>query len=212
MFYAYELVVTPDEKVCYVGKGKGRRAYEHRRRAFLRPTTGYPRHLWTKLRQLLIDGKDFYPRIIFETSEEDVAFKVESETINKYGLSNLFNIASHAFLGRTLKPESKQRVSDRVRSAWRDGLYANRSKRRNFGRKPMPNGWFPKTRDGIVYRGISKWSHKHHPGKTDRWRACITVNGRSKLICTSTDLNVALKAYDDMAQKLHGVRPNGTQP
>lgn len=212
-YYVYELVVTPDQSVCYVGKGSGKRAFEHRKRASLpKCRTGYQKRLYSKLRSLLDSGKDFYARIVYETDDEIDALKIEQKLIAIHGFENLFNVASHAFLGRSLKLEVCKTISDRIKNAWKAGKYANRAPRRNFGRKPMRCGWFPKNHRDSKYRGVSRWSDRGRPGVAPRWTARITENGKSKLLCNTLNLKKALKAYDNAAERLHGIRPNGTKP
>ena len=89
-FYVYELVIMPDGKVCYVGKGSGRRMYNHRKYAAQKPSSTQS-YLYRKLSQLLVAGKNFEPIKVFETENETEALIEEKRRINHYGLENLFN-------------------------------------------------------------------------------------------------------------------------
>jgi hypothetical protein len=93
-FYVYELVLVPDGTVCYVGKGSGRRMWNHRRYALQPPATTQA-YLYRKLSELLQAGKDFQPRKVFETDSEQEALQKESELIRHYGLEKLFNCGMH---------------------------------------------------------------------------------------------------------------------
>jgi hypothetical protein len=90
-YYVYELVIIPDGNVCYVGKGKNKRMYDHKRnmRSSHGPTTQLG--LYRRLRELIASGKDFYPRKVFETYSETLAFWEEGRRIQLYGFNNLFN-------------------------------------------------------------------------------------------------------------------------
>jgi len=88
-FYVYELVVIPDGAVCYVGKGSGKRMFKHR--ANLKVTRYAGVGLYRRLRDLLNSGKDFKPRKVFETDDEQAALVEEKRRIELYGFENLFN-------------------------------------------------------------------------------------------------------------------------
>lgn len=94
-FYVYELVVMPDEVVCYVGKGTRKRMWLHRSNALrTEPASGHGNQsrLLRKLRELLASGKDFTPRRVFETDDEEAAIAEEQRRILLYGLENLYNV------------------------------------------------------------------------------------------------------------------------
>lgn len=88
-FYVYELVVVPDGNVCYVGKGSGKRMFKHR--ANLKMTRYTSAGLYRRLRDLLSSGRDFQPRKVFETDDEQLALAEEKRRIELYGFENLFN-------------------------------------------------------------------------------------------------------------------------
>ena len=92
MYYVYELVITPDEKVCYVGKGKNLRMYAHRKNLTNRSYS--QSGLYRRLRELAESGKDFYPRKVFESVYEEECLKEEHRRIMEYGFDKLFNSTS----------------------------------------------------------------------------------------------------------------------
>jgi len=92
-FYVYELVVVPDGNVCYVGKGSGGRMYVHRKN--LNCHSWSQVGLYRRLRELIASGKDFKPRKVFETDDEEAAFVEESRRIELYGFDNLLNSTNH---------------------------------------------------------------------------------------------------------------------
>lgn len=94
-FYVYELVIVPDGTVCYVGKGSGRRMWNHRKYA-VRPPSDTQSYLYRKLSKLLASGCNFEPHKVFETDDEQVALAEEKRRILDYGLDNLFNCGLHS--------------------------------------------------------------------------------------------------------------------
>jgi hypothetical protein len=88
-FYVYELVVVPDGNICYVGKGTRRRMYVHKRN--IQYSRVNQTGLYRRLRDLLNSGKNFEPRKVFETEDEQAALAEEKRRIELYGLDNLFN-------------------------------------------------------------------------------------------------------------------------
>ena len=97
-YYVYELVTIPDEKVCYIGKGTGKRMYMHKRN--LTRASSSHEGLYRKLRE---SGKDFYPRKVFESDIELEAYAEETRRILAAGLQELLNSAV-----------SHRTISDRV--------------------------------------------------------------------------------------------------
>jgi hypothetical protein len=93
-YYVYELVIVPGEIVCYVGKGSGRRMWNHKRYA-LKPPSGTQKYLYRKLSEILASGKQFEPRKVFETDSELEALSEEQRRIVHYGLDSLFNFSSN---------------------------------------------------------------------------------------------------------------------
>jgi hypothetical protein len=86
MFYVYELR-DPNGKCFYVGKGKGRRMYEHRYRA----KHGDMTHRACKIRKIWKAGLDFSAIKVFYSKIEEEVFIEERRLILLYGRENLTN-------------------------------------------------------------------------------------------------------------------------
>lgn len=210
-YYVYELVIKPDNKVCYVGKGSGNRMHRHIQRASRPTPPKSQRLLYTKLRQILEQGKQLVPHIVYETDDETDALLKEAEHIRHFGFENLLNNATHAFLGRRLKPEVKRILAERTRTMWLDPDYRLKNKT-NSGKKlsytPRPHGHRPHNRIGPSgFKGVSRWKAK---GKSIRWVAKIHHNGK-RLLGYFRLPEEAAKVYDDEFEKIYEIRPNGTQ-
>lgn len=85
-YYVYELVLLSEEKVCYIGKGTGKRMYAHKRNV---SRASYSNERLYKF----LRGKDFYPRKVFETENEIEAYAEETRRIEEIGIDSLLNSA-----------------------------------------------------------------------------------------------------------------------
>jgi len=201
----------PEQRVCYVGKGSGNRAFEHKNYALRPHLRQAQKRLYTKLRGVLAAGGDFEPRIVYETDNELDALLKEKALIERHGFDNLFNVASHAFLGRRLKPEVRTTLAECARAMWRNPDYRRKNKTnkgRHFDYAPKLKLRRPKNRrSGLGLKGVSRWSAA---GKSDRWMARITVNSVLLNLGYFAAPVDAARAYDDKAESVFGVRPNGT--
>ena len=211
-FYVYELVIVPDGKVCYVGKGSGDRLNHHAKVVSNPRHKQFNRPLYRKLRAVIETGRTFSPRIVIASDSETAALVHEHALIEKHGFSNLFNTASHAFLGRKLKPEVCAEISRAITEKWRSGAYKN--KRTNAGRKfpyqPKLALRKPKDRRSAKtgFKGVSEWNCT---GKSKRWTARISNGGIVKSLGYFHAPIDAARAYDNAAEKYYGTRPNGTE-
>lgn len=201
----------PDNKVCYVGKGQGNRLNDHLRRALRPETKCGQKRLYRKIRAALASGKTVSGRVVYRTDDELDSLVKESELIRHYGFDNLFNVASHAFLGRTLKPEVRADISAASRRMWADPVY-RKLNHTNLGKKfeyrPRPALRRPKNYPaGKFGKGVSKWEV---PGKSVRWQARISIGGKIKSLGYFVSDEAARAAYDDEFEKVYGKRPNRT--
>ena len=93
IYYVYELIDPRDGIVFYVGKGKNNRMYEHVNKTKKGKMSNNNPHLYYKIKQILENESSVKYNVILENESEEECFRVETETINKYGLENLTNIA-----------------------------------------------------------------------------------------------------------------------
>jgi hypothetical protein len=111
-YYVYELVVVPDGNVCYVGKGKGKRMYVHRNNLTYRRYSSMG--LYRRLRELIAGGKNFQPRKVFESDDEQEVLREEARRIALYGFDRLFN-------STTVQGRTERDVTDALRQALAKG-------------------------------------------------------------------------------------------
>lgn len=209
-YYVYELVILPDQKVCYVGKGKGNRLNDHLRRAKRPEFKCGQKRLYRRIREVLATGKTIEGRIVFETNDEMLALKEEARRIREYGFDSLFNVASHAFLGRTLKPEVRKDIAAASRRMWADPSYRNKNhtvKGKRFAYRPKLALRKPKNYPiGKFGKGVYCWRSR---GMT-RFQARIQRNGKSVSLGYFKTSTEAAISYDNAFEKEYGKRPNNT--
>lgn len=108
MYYVYYLISPIDNKVFYVGKGKGSRMREHVSMAKRDKASNNNTYLFRKIKKILEDHNDVKYEIVFTTDIEKEAYDKEQEIINEIGVSNLCNIS----LGyNILNEETKEKIS-----------------------------------------------------------------------------------------------------
>lgn len=144
-WYTYHIINPETNKVFYVGKGHGRRAYIHMTRALKWRQTGKivpggNKHLYRKLLQ--IHDKNLQPiySIVFSSTVEKETLDREEVDIKIFGLENLCNF-THGGEGETKTPETLEKMSKAMRAFWNsDDGYVMRekySRERSGSKNPM---------------------------------------------------------------------------
>jgi hypothetical protein len=146
-FYVYELVVIPDNIVCYVGKGSGRRMHVHRK--LVGTVTTDQSYLYRKLAQLIETGKEFIPRKVFETENETEALGKERELINQLGIENLFNTCLSSGECTTDTQDAVRRAKSKARRDYLARMTAS-------GRNPFTPETRRKISEGLRGRQVSQ--------------------------------------------------------
>lgn len=78
-YYVYGLVNPIDNQIFYVGKGSGKRAYDH-----LKPSGwGKNPHKLYKIKKIRSSGNEPYVIFLYENLDEDTAFKMEISEIKR---------------------------------------------------------------------------------------------------------------------------------
>jgi hypothetical protein len=108
-YYVYTHSVN--DKVFYVGKGRGNRAYQIRSRN---------KYWW----EVVNESKDYQTDIVYTDLDEDLAYQLEAKLIKQYGLDNLTNMIpfgpiyegydkngeNNPMWGKSHSPESIERI------------------------------------------------------------------------------------------------------
>lgn len=167
-FYVYELVRKSNGKVIYVGKGSGRRMDLHR--LFAQGwNTRKQRKLYAQLSAVLQSGDDFFARKVFESDDEGEVLDKELETINRYGLDNLFNgVSSHIF--GAINSEKAAQVRQAISRA-RLGMKFSDEHRANI-RKALLNRP-PRTPEHRLHQSLAQTGRPHpkvYPATTPEQR------------------------------------------
>ena len=106
-FYVYVLA-RPNGRAFYVGKGRGRRIFEHDREA----RSGHDCHKCNVIRKIWKQEKDYQRYTVFTSDDEQAALNYECELIALYGLENLTNltIGGEGTTGHKHSAETKQKI------------------------------------------------------------------------------------------------------
>lgn len=112
MFYVYELVDPRDGKTFYVGKGKGKRRFEH----VLDAKKGVPGLKCDRIREVIACGLDIEVRVIKEFRSEDAAYRYEARVIKRIGLENLTNVSPGGRIQFPVEPAGRKEARESVRA------------------------------------------------------------------------------------------------
>lgn len=86
-YYVY-ILVRPDGRVFYVGKGKNNRIFDHDKEA----RRGHRCYKCNIIRKIWEQGKTYQRYFVFTTTDENEAYAYERELIAQYGRGNLANL------------------------------------------------------------------------------------------------------------------------
>ena len=122
-FYVYVLC-RPNGKPFYVGKGSGRRIFDHDAEA-RRDCACYKCRV---IRKIWRNGGEIVRYTVFTTDDEDTAYAYEAELIAMHGRSNLTNGTDGGIGGRgaTPSPEVRALHSELRKANWADPAYRAR--------------------------------------------------------------------------------------
>lgn len=127
MFYVYEHIRLDTNQIFYVGKGSGNRCYVKKKR----------NKYWERV---VKKANGFKVNILFETTDEQFAFFVESETIDLYkkrGIQ-LTNLTSGGEGGSNPSEETRKKMSE-SRSGEKNPRYNYNSLRQKRLRQEIPH-------------------------------------------------------------------------
>lgn len=115
MFYVY-ILVRPNGKPFYIGKGKNDRVFYHEQEA----RSGHKCHKCNVIRKIWRNGGEVQRYTVFTTDDEQEAFEYEKELITLYGRSNLCNQTDggEGSSGYSETLRSKKRAS--IKKSWLD--------------------------------------------------------------------------------------------
>lgn len=121
-WYTYHLIDPETNKVFYVGKGHGQRAYAHMTRALKWRQTGKiiaggNKHLYRKLLQIHDKGLEPTYSIAFTSTIEKETLDREEADIQVFGLENLCNFTNGGE-GESRTPETLQKMSESMKAFW----------------------------------------------------------------------------------------------
>lgn len=104
-FYVYTLT-DPHDKIFYVGKGCGQRVFDHEKEA----RRGCECHKCRKIRKIWRNGGQIHKYYVFETDDEEAAYKHEEDLIADIGMKNLCNKRIGGRGNRSISNEEIERI------------------------------------------------------------------------------------------------------
>lgn len=133
IWYVYHIIDPETNKVFYIGKGHGQRAYIHMTRALKWYKTGKivpgaNKHLYHKLLKIYKNNLRPIYSIVFSSSIEKEVLDREENNIKIIGLENLCNL-THGGEGESKTKETLLKISDSLKKFWSsDDGYAMKQK------------------------------------------------------------------------------------
>lgn len=87
-YYVYSLIDTRNNSVFYIGKGQGKRMFQHKAE-YLK---GVCSKKCLRIKDIVISGRDVLPVKIMGFNDEQAAYDYETDIIEYYGLKYLTNV------------------------------------------------------------------------------------------------------------------------
>jgi hypothetical protein len=115
MYYVYYLISPIDNRVFYIGKGKGNRMKKHVKLAKKDKISNGNTHLYNKIKSILISNDDVEYQIVYETDNEISAYEKEQELIIEHGLQNLCNMSMGYNI---ITDEIKYKISSSIKNLY----------------------------------------------------------------------------------------------
>jgi hypothetical protein len=132
-YYVYALA-RPNERVFYVGKGRGRRVFIHEWKA----RHGYRDHKSNIIRKIWRQGGEVQRYILFTTDNEQEAYDYEREMIALYGRDHLANQTDGGASAFTLSEEARARMAEAAKARFSRPEERIKQASRMRGRKQAP--------------------------------------------------------------------------
>jgi hypothetical protein len=186
MFYVYEL---RDETgtTFYVGKGSGRRMYQHKYKAKAGEDT--PRA--QRIRDILARGGGIAPVIVFRTADESEAYTQERRFITMHGRANLTNQTDGGCGIRNVTPAVRAKMA-----AARLGKKASEVTRQRQREAKLGTHHSKKTKAKIAaYQRGSKHPWASLPRSEETRRKLATWTGRKHSAATIKKMSKAKRGH-----------------
>lgn len=120
MYYVYFLISPLDNKVFYIGKGKGNRMRKHVHLAKKGKISNGNDYLFRKIKYILESYDDVIYKVVYKTNNEVESYEKEIELIENYGIENLCNLS----LGyNIITEEIKNKISNSIKRLYENHEY-----------------------------------------------------------------------------------------
>jgi hypothetical protein len=115
MYYVYLLISPIDNKVFYIGKGKGNRLKRHVSLTKNDKISNGNVYLYRKIKSILKSYNDIVYEIVFRSDNEIEAYEKEKDLIYEYGLENLCNLSISYNI---ITDDIKNKISNSVKNLY----------------------------------------------------------------------------------------------
>jgi len=207
-FYVYGLVNPITGKMFYIGKGCGKRLFEHERKVINNNKYVGNKHLTNTIKLIISSGLAIGYVILYNTNDESVAYEKEQYFISEYKNESLTNIhsggrgRSSGKIENTYGPEIAKIIKSKVSKN-----HADVSGENNPRYKPLPDGITVVELDGTKYYEFNCANPNQNTGCSIKIRYPFNKRGKSKAMC-GIGKNICLScATSGMNNGMYG-KPN----
>lgn len=176
--YVYYLIDPFSNVVFYVGKGVGRRMYQHEILTKAGKKSNNNRHLFNKINKILRNGGSIIYKIVCDNMDASTACLREQEEIRHIGRNDLkqgplCNLTDGGEGQQTLSPEILARK--RLKCAYPKSL----KHRQNLSVSLSGRKLSALTIDKLKSRKINAWHYKHHHTEETKAKMGLSRKGKT---------------------------------
>lgn len=125
--YFVYILCRPNNKAFYVGKGKGRRVFDHETEA----KNGHKCHKCNVIRKIWKNGGEVRRYVVFTTDDEQEAYQYERELIEQFGRKNLCNQTDGGEGMYGVSDEYRAHISEKVKGLWQSPEFRTKMEQRH---------------------------------------------------------------------------------
>lgn len=118
-YYVYHLIDPRDDSVFYVGKGTGKRCFQHKQDAIAHRNNNIQKE--NRIREIIKSGSDVIVEKVFFTDNEQQAYGREKHDIVEIGMCNLTNASGGKNDQNERAFETAKFHYDRMKNAYEAG-------------------------------------------------------------------------------------------
>jgi hypothetical protein len=177
-YYVYHLIDPSNQITFYVGKGNGRRMYQHEILAKAGKKSNNNGHLFNKINKVLRTSGCIEYKIIVENLDNESAGIREQEEIKRIGRSDLklgplCNLTDGGEGHRQLSPEVLERKRKKC------AYPKTEAHRKKLSQSLTGKVISPETIEKLKNRTINAWHYKHHHTSESKIKIGLSRRGKT---------------------------------